>query len=712
VQTLIGVVGLLGCLALSPAMAAPADAPATIVVTAERPKVQTLVDRTVYNVTSDLQATTGSAADVLNNIPSVGVDADGVVSVRGDTNVTVLVDGKPSAQFAGASGGNGLLQFPASDIDRVEVITSPPASMKAEGSGGVINIITKKSRKAGLAGTAQASLGDKRRYVASVSATYNEGPLSLHGGATLRQDDRRRQLNDSRAVLDPTLHQQVLSREVLNEALHKFSPLAKGGLDYRLTPKSTLSLEFSHGERGGDRFFDQHNQSNPAGQPLSSSTTRYSDGHDWREEGGEGLRLTQGLWRPDETLTLDVHRSAVRERERYYYTNVYGLPVQPNSHDHLYLSLDLVTTEASADYEWKVSATQSVKLGYDFERDDNAYDNRADTVDPTTGTLTNNPNVTSHFRYLQKINSVYASYDAELWKWGLQAGLRFESTDARARSITAGQTTEHRYSRVYPSLHLDRALSEDLKLTLGMSRRVTRPDPEALNPFVDAQDVHNLRAGNPNLLPQDTWLAESGLNWSSRGRSLSAKVYGRLDRDNVTDVTQVISNDVVLATKANLPKAKSAGLELGASGKLLDRVSYNLSSNLFWTQIDARQLGAPGLRSTIGVNGKASLDWKPTAVDTAQLSYSRTDRRLTPQGEVAALNLINLGYKRQLAPDLALVSTVSDALNAQKVRRYTAFTGYQDQYQRWQKGQLFYIGVVYTFGAQKKSKPQGFEYEQ
>ncbi|MEI2598328.1 hypothetical protein V8940_19330, partial [Acinetobacter pittii] len=92
-------------LALSPAVAAPADAPATIVVTAERPKVQTLVDRTVYNVTSDLQATTGSAADVLNNIPSVGVDADGVVSVRGDTNVTVLVDGKPSAQFAGASGG-------------------------------------------------------------------------------------------------------------------------------------------------------------------------------------------------------------------------------------------------------------------------------------------------------------------------------------------------------------------------------------------------------------------------------------------------------------------------------------------------------------------------------------------------------------------------------------------------------------------------------
>lgn len=174
----------------------------------------------------------------------------------------------------------------------------------------------------------------------------------------------------------------------------------------------------------------------------------------------------------------------------------------------------------------------------------------------------------------------------------------------------------------------------------------------------------------------------------------------------------MISNDVVLATKANLPKAKSAGLELAASGKLLDRVSYNLSSNLFWTQIDARQLGAPGLRSTMGVNGKASLDWKPTAVDTAQLSYSRTDRRLTPQGEVAAINLINLGYKRQLAPNLALVSTLSDALNAQKFRRYTAFTGYQDQYRRWQKGQLLYIGVVYSFGAQKKFKPQGFEYEQ
>lgn len=175
-----------------------------LVVTAVRPQAQTLLDRKVYSVTTDLQAHAGTAADVLNKIPSVSVDADGAVSLRGDGNVTILVDGKPSAQFSGAAQALSLLEFPAADIDRIEVLTNPPAQYKAEGTGGVINIVTRKTRRAGLTGSARASLGDQRRYQAGLDLAYNDGPLKLSGGVSLRQDAKERLITSDRTPSIPT----------------------------------------------------------------------------------------------------------------------------------------------------------------------------------------------------------------------------------------------------------------------------------------------------------------------------------------------------------------------------------------------------------------------------------------------------------------------------------------------------------------------------
>jgi outer membrane receptor for ferrienterochelin and colicin len=157
---------------LAQAQTAAKNAP-SVTVTAHRLKVQTLIDRKVYTITGDLQATTGSAADVMNALPSVNVDPDGVVSLRGDTSVTILIDGKASAALSGAAQGLSPLQLPASDIDRIEVLNTPPAQYKAEGSGGVINIITKKRPRPGLSGTARASVGDRGRYALGLDLAYS-----------------------------------------------------------------------------------------------------------------------------------------------------------------------------------------------------------------------------------------------------------------------------------------------------------------------------------------------------------------------------------------------------------------------------------------------------------------------------------------------------------------------------------------------------------
>ena len=684
---------------------------AGVVVTAKRPKEQTLIDRKVYTVSDDLRTATGTAADVLNQIPSVDVDADGNITLRGDGAITVLVDGKPSAQFSNATRGQSLLQLPAQDIDRIEVMTNPPAQYKAEGSAGVINIITRKTKKPGFSGSANLSLGDKRRFVASLTASYNVGKLRLSGGVTLRQDARERVITTHRTMTDPVTGVAVLSQERLDEHLRRLIPLVKFGADYNLNDRETVGLSLSHRELSGDRFFDQHDQSaSAAGIPISLSD-RHSDGHEWSVDNGQSVRFDQKLWRPDETLGLSVQRSVTRERERYAYTNIDTLPLAPPTQDDLRLSLDLVTIEFGADYQWPISATRNLKLGFDLEDDDDHFDNTGDTVDPATGLPVNNPGITSHFRHHQDIYTVYGEYQTRVGKWSVQSGLRLEQTDADSFQITGAIPGAQNYFRAYPSLNLDRALSERAKLSLSISRRVTRPDPEALNPFIDYQDTHNLRAGNAKLLPQDTWSYELGYASSIKALNYGLTAYYRFDRDSVTDLTSVVSADVVLVTKTNLPKSRAAGLEFTADGKVLSQLSYIVSGNLFYSQIDAAALGASGLRSTMGLNLKASLQYKPTSADTAQISFSRTDRRLTAQGYVDAINLVNVGYRRQIRSNLAAVITLSDGLDGQRYHRVVNTPGLIDDYTRYQVGHVAYVGVIYTFGSSRKSKPAGFDYD-
>ncbi|MDR3508827.1 MAG: TonB-dependent receptor [Caulobacteraceae bacterium] len=706
--------------AMSPALDAQAQSqPPTpiqdLVVTAQRPAAQTLIDRKVYTVSRDLQAVTGTAADVLNTVPSVSVDADGNPSLRGDGSVTILVNGKPSAQFSGAARGLSLQQFPAGDIDRIEVLTNPPAQYKAEGSGGVINIITKKTRKAGASGGGQFSLGDKRRFVLALNGAYNAGKLQLSGGLGLRQDARDRQSLTDRLEPDPgqTLAgQTTASHQSLTEHQRRLLPSARASLDYDLTSRQSWGASFSHRELQGIRYFDQYDTSGPPGAAPTNLSDRHSDGRDWSSDTSLSAHTTQKLWRPGETLTVSLQRSATRERERYVYSNTQALPAADPTYDDLRLSLDLIKTEISADYDLPLPQDRDLKLGYDLEDDRNAFDNVGDKLNPTTI----DPAVTNHFRYRQQVHAGYAQIQSPLGPWRLQAGLRLEATKVSSLQITGNVSDGRAYFAAYPSLSLDRPLGADSKLSLNLSRRVTRPDPEALNPFADHQDTHNLRAGNPDLKPQDTWLYQAAYTTTlhTQGlatQTLGATVYYRFDRDSVTDVTTPVSADVVLVTKRNLPKSRAAGLEFSANGRLAKSLTYALSGNLFYSQIDAGALGGVGLKSTTGVNLKASLDYRPTAADTAQISFVRTDRRLTPQGSISPINQVNLGYRHQIRPDLALLATVTDVLDGQRFHRLVATSKLQDSYLRHQYGRVAYVGLVYTFGAPKKAKPTSFEYE-
>src|SRR5579859_6235173 len=295
---------------LCTALAARGEEPAqSIEITSQKLPVQNLLDRKVYSVIEDLQSVTGSAADILDRIPSVEVDGDGNVALRGDTNVLILVDGKPVAQLTGSTAGTWLQQFPANDIEKIEVMNTPPAQYKVDGSGGAINIVTKKKRTPGLSGSQQASAAQRERVLTSGTVGYAAGDLVLTGGVTFRRDIKQRLVSDDRLALDPGSGDWVHSVESLHENLVRLSPLVKAGLEYKISDSQRLSLSVNHKELTGHRTFTESDSS------LGSLSLRNSDGREWTMAGSQSAEFEQKLWHPGETLTLSWQRSTQRERE-------------------------------------------------------------------------------------------------------------------------------------------------------------------------------------------------------------------------------------------------------------------------------------------------------------------------------------------------------------------------------------------------------------
>jgi outer membrane receptor for ferrienterochelin and colicin len=179
----------------------------------------------------------------------------------------------------------------------------------------------------------------------------------------------------------------------------------------------------------------------------------------------------------------------------------------------------------------------------------------------------------------------------------------------------------------------------------------------------------------------------------------------------VTGLTEYLGNGLTLTTRTNLPRSDSAGFEFLATGRLLPKLSYILSGNAFYTQIDATALGTPGLKSTTGLNVKAKLDYRPTAADSAQITVTRTDKRLTPQGSVSAISIVNLGYKHALTPALSAVATISDLFDGQHYQSNASTLTLTQVYERSVVGRIAWLGLTYTVGVTKKEKEPDFEYD-
>ena len=684
----------------------------TVVVQGRKLNVEAKIDRRIYTVPDDAQSTIGTVSDILGVIPSIDVDPDGVVSLRGDTNVLILIDGRPAIQLQGSKGGDNLQSMSARDIERIEVLTTPPAQFKAEGAAGVINIITRRRGPARSAsGSLQASVGDGGRRLVGGNGSVGNRQLSATLNAGYREDYRQRTIESESVGPDPTTGQVLESRDRASQRLRRDVPTVD--ISVRFDPNDTQSLSGSASwmRRGGLRTYTQLDDSEPESGGVASSTRRLTSGRDPEDDYNTTLGYTQKFSDSGETLDLSAHHAVSHQHEHYDYVNDSFAPPAPTFYDNLSFTEDKNVTEVDADFSLPLSTTQTIKLGYAFEQDEYAFNTVGANVDPLSGMQTVDPTLVSDFSFRQRIHAIYQSYQGGLGAWAWLIGVRTEWTSTDGTQTSDGSSTATRYADVYPSLHIDRTLSDHSTLSFGASRRITRPDPSYLNPYVDHEYPPNFTAGNPRLSPQFTQSFDVGYAYEGRGASYGLTGYFRRNRDSATDVTEYLGGGLSLTTKANLPRNDSAGLEFSATGHLAPKLGYSLSGNAFYSEIDATALGVPGIRSTTGLNAKAKLDYRPTGGDSLQVACTRTDRRLTPQGSISAINIVNLGFRHMLTPALAAVATVSDLFNGQHFERVAATPSFTQVYQRRVEGRIVYVGLTYAIGLKKEEKQPSFEYD-
>jgi outer membrane receptor protein involved in Fe transport len=320
---------------------------------------------------------------------------------------------------------------------------------------------------------------------------------------------------------------------------------------------------------------------------------------------------------------------------------------------------------------------------------------------------------TNLFLYKESIQAVYLTYEKSFKAFGFSAGVRAEQVNIKGNLVTIDSLIQNNYFKLYPTLHLSYEIDDDNELQLNYSRRINRPDPDELNPFPEYRDPRNLRAGNPKLLPEMINSVEFGYKWKNKNYSFVPSIYYRYRTNGFTEVIKPINDSTLLITTENLSNDQSAGLELIFSAKAAKIFTGNISSNIFYNQIDASNLGYAQKKSIVSFSTNINTTFTVTKTTMVQVSGNYRSARLTPQGKQYARFVANMGLRQDmLKKKMALTLTLSDIFASGKDKRDFNTTYLNQTAVGTRDVQIFYIGFSYRFGkTPKQSKEQKLQFE-
>ncbi|KAA9345737.1 outer membrane beta-barrel family protein [Adhaeribacter soli] len=667
------------------------------------------LDKQVLNVAKDLSSVGGTASDALKNAPSVAVDIDGNVSVRGSSNITVLVDGKNTGQSAQTI----LSQTPASAIERIEVITNPSAKYDAEGMGGIINIILKKDGKKGLNGNAALNLGTYDNHNASLNLNYRYKKFNFFTGYDGMQNSRRGIYELDRSTTYQASGSTTESTTYLEQRQkgrrQSQTHIPKLGFDYNFSEKESITLSAklfgnSWNERETVNNFLQNDT-----RPEDISYTRLGN----TENGIDVIDYAFSYRRAFALKGQEVTASAVYTTinghfDRFYHqfnTDANWNNVGGDSRENFLQEFNVKPFFAQADYVHPIGEKGKVETGAKRSQRVLNTEFRGEEFDYDKNEFVLNELTSNKFGYSEFVNAGYVNYGNTWKKLSYQVGVRAEQTEIIVTDKGNDKKYRNPYFNLFPSAFLSQEINENLKLQLNYSRRINRPNYEALNPFVNYSDPLNIWYGNPFLKPEyiDSYEGSYLKFWNSG--SLTATGFYRQVHNVIQQVRQVVNADVANNTYVNLNDGSSYGLEMSGSQALAKWFKLSGNASAFNYKVSGTPLGVEANSSKFSWLGRLNANVTLPKNISAQVSVNYRSPQALAQGTRAAIYNTDFSIKKDVLNKKGSVTfRVSDIFNTLKWDTNIKGKGLVYDLHMKRQTRIATLGFAYRFGEQEKRR--------
>lgn len=668
------------------------------------------IDKKIYNVSEDLSVKGGTANDILTRLPSVELDQEGRISLRGEGTVTVLIDGRPSS-ISGANGKTLLDALPAGSIERIEIVTNPSAKYDPDGNSGIINIVLKKNMLKGFNGAISTNLGSgdiKKGNVAetNLSLSYRNGAVNIFGIYSFRYLDGFRNNYSDINQLNTDGSRFILGQNRTGSDLnagHTF----RTGADFNLKDRQTLgfSMTGNLGER--NRTGDLWNSVYDTLDNRIELWQRTSDDPSQQQNIDFNTNYRYDLKNDRGNFVIDASKSFGKEGiQGFYQENYFLLDSIPNSATNsLKQQLDnreknnITTMQADLTLLFPRIAAR-IETGVKAILRDQEVDTKSETFDYLINQYSEDTLANFLYEYKERIYSAYGVFGQQLGKFKYQAGLRFEQAYQLPNLVSQGLNINNPpYFNVFPSVHIRYEIFPKSEISFSYSKRITRPSSADMNPFTNYSDPYNLRIGNPYLQPEYTDSYDLGHIHERKKYSITSSLYYRNSKGVISRIKEFYDNNTSAVTFMNIAETRSIGSEVILSVKPSSWSKASISWNGNYIYYLTNQESLPnrdGYFHNLKFNTSVEF-WKKTA--SLQLSVTYNGKRITVQGIAQRQGPTDIAFEKRLAKGKWSVGArVSDIFNVQGfyflVDRPTVT---QESTFKWLT-RRYYLSLSYKFG--------------
>ncbi|WP_297337244.1 outer membrane beta-barrel family protein [Algoriphagus sp.] len=642
-----------------------------VVVQGEKTLMELSLDKRIFNVGKDLANAGGTATDILMNLPSVAVDPEGNVTLRGSGNVRILIDGKPSG-LVSFKGSSGLRQLQANLVERVEVITNPSARYEAEGMAGVINIILKKDSKQGFNGSFEVIAGNPLNLGFSTNLNYRKNRINWfinYGFARRYQPYVSEQYQEVYEGGNTLILNQANSGE-----LRGWNNNIRGGLDYFFSEQSILTASYLWRRTDGRRITDiryedylnslenfqgysLRRQDEKEKEPNSEIAVNYK--RTFAEKGHEltGTLTYLNYWENSDQLFTEFRFDP--KGEEVLGENLLQTSINDEFENQYLLQLDYVKPLGSEGKFETGIRTSFREMENDF----------IVSEETENGELLPIPGLDNIFLYNENILAAYGILGNKTGDFTYQAGLRAEHTDVETILAETNERNPRRYTNLFPSAHLTYNISEENAFQLSYSRRVRRPVYNDLSPYVTFSDQRNFFSGNPDLDPEFTDAFELGHIKYFEGGTLFSTAYFRNTTDKIERIRTVNEEGFATTLPYNLTGEQSFGLEFSADYQLKEWWKLDLNLNFFHADIDGSNVQADFQAKTTSFLARQTSRFILENGWDLQIRANYDARQRTAQGIRKGIFFIDLSASKQILQERGrLIFTANDIFNSRRNR--------------------------------------------